>query len=460
MFLTPYVFDKKEITIKGYEYPNYTKNDIKKLENRIDNLEEFVTLSLLEKDAASFRVIDNDGFERTKTGLVVDNFNERNRTFLGDLAHPSYKCAIGDNVLKCRERRIPLQPYFDEGSDWLVTFHNRDGLLSLNYEEEEFINQPLSSFSMSTNPFGVTIYKGKVDLNIAKDNWVETIQAAAISTGQSRFVEENADNFIPQRNNLAQALRNRGQLDLTINMKGKNFISGRHQLGSAFKVSATDWCCYSKTRKFWIRVSTSQLGRAFLEKFGSTRSLSDAQITSWLDNEVSGGDVTETINRNTAILRQTRNFSIQRRTVSRETNVRRIAASINEENTEVVNTEVLERRQTRSEIPLIRSRGINFDAKGLKPNTRFYPFFDNMDISAHCIPMSRAYKISDISAYDANTKYTITLEKPAPFAGADGKESLCVISNLIVNMGEQEGTVAPNNVLADFSFTRISATSI
>ena len=416
VFLTPYVFDKKEISIKRYEYPNYTKNDIKKLENRIDNLEEFVTLSLLEKDAAALSIVDNNGFERTKTGLVVENFNTRNRTFLGDMAHPSYKCATGENILKCRERRIPLDLFYTNLDSHNIHLHE-DGVLSMSYNEEEFINQPLSSFSMSVNPFGVSIYKGKIDLNLAKDNWVETRQVAAISTGQGRFIQENSENFIPDKNNLAKNLREGNNLRMRI----RAGIFGWIIINRLFRdnVRANSWYV-RRIDGQWIRgITTAGIGRAFLEKYGSTRTLSDAQITSWLDNEVNGGEVTSrTFTRRTAD-----RTTITTRTI-RETAVRRIDATINEENTEVVGREVLDRGQTRSEIPFIRSKPINFKANGLKPNTQFYPFFDNEFVGEHCIPITKGYKIINVSAYNtADKEYVITLENPAPFGIAGDDES-------------------------------------
>ena len=39
-------------------------------------------------------------------------------------------------------------------------------------------------------------------------------------------------------------------------------------------------------------------------------------------------------------------------------------------------------------VPFIRSRTINFSATRMKPNTRVYAFFDNIDISAYVTPSS------------------------------------------------------------------------
>ena len=36
-------------------------------------------------------------------------------------------------------------------------------------------------------------------------------------------------------------------------------------------------------------------------------------------------------------------------------------------------------------VPFIRSRNVEFQAYGLRPNTRVYPFFDNIDVSVYVI---------------------------------------------------------------------------
>ena len=37
-------------------------------------------------------------------------------------------------------------------------------------------------------------------------------------------------------------------------------------------------------------------------------------------------------------------------------------------------------------IPFIRARDVEFTAQGMRPNTRVYPFFDNVDVSAFVTP--------------------------------------------------------------------------
>ena len=49
--------------------------DIGALDRRINQLQYYTALSLLEKDAKSFQVQDENGFDRFKSGFVVDNFS-------------------------------------------------------------------------------------------------------------------------------------------------------------------------------------------------------------------------------------------------------------------------------------------------------------------------------------------------------------------------------------------------
>ena len=65
--------------------------DIGRINNRVTNLERITSLSLLEKDTQSAQILDADGFDRFKSGFLVDNFRGHK---IGDVNHPDYKCSI------------------------------------------------------------------------------------------------------------------------------------------------------------------------------------------------------------------------------------------------------------------------------------------------------------------------------------------------------------------------------
>ena len=65
--------------------------DIGKIAKRLDHVEYYTALSLLERDAESFEVTDANGLNRFKSGFVVDNFKGHR---IGDTAHRDYKNAM------------------------------------------------------------------------------------------------------------------------------------------------------------------------------------------------------------------------------------------------------------------------------------------------------------------------------------------------------------------------------
>ena len=50
-------------------------SDINKLEKRIENLEFYTSLSLLENETLNMQITDSDGLNRFKSGFFVDDFS-------------------------------------------------------------------------------------------------------------------------------------------------------------------------------------------------------------------------------------------------------------------------------------------------------------------------------------------------------------------------------------------------
>ena len=63
-----------DITIQLEDNKRFTMRDIGRLEKRIERVEEYTTLNLLEQQAEALQVQDANGLDRFKTGFVVDNF--------------------------------------------------------------------------------------------------------------------------------------------------------------------------------------------------------------------------------------------------------------------------------------------------------------------------------------------------------------------------------------------------
>ena len=89
--LPPYVLDVKDVTFQKTDNRRYTMRDIGSLERRINQVEYYATLNLLEKDAQSFQVQDENGLDRFKSGFVVDNFSGHG---VGDVQNEDYRNSV------------------------------------------------------------------------------------------------------------------------------------------------------------------------------------------------------------------------------------------------------------------------------------------------------------------------------------------------------------------------------
>ena len=86
-----YTRDLNDVTFKRYKNRRYTMKDIGSIEERLENVEYYTQLSLLETDTANLFVQDNAGLNRLKNGFIVDNFTSHN---IGEPTHPNYRCSM------------------------------------------------------------------------------------------------------------------------------------------------------------------------------------------------------------------------------------------------------------------------------------------------------------------------------------------------------------------------------
>src|SRR5690606_36428184 len=71
----PYTADPSLVQIQPVDHRRYTMRDIGRLEKRIDHLEYYVSLSMLEQMTAQQPEYDDDDIERFKNGILVDPFS-------------------------------------------------------------------------------------------------------------------------------------------------------------------------------------------------------------------------------------------------------------------------------------------------------------------------------------------------------------------------------------------------
>ena len=89
--LPAFVRDVSEIKIHKTKHKRFTMADIGRLEQRLEQVEYYTSLSLLEQDTANLQVTDSDGLNRFKSGFFVDNFKKHDAHQIG---HPDFSASI------------------------------------------------------------------------------------------------------------------------------------------------------------------------------------------------------------------------------------------------------------------------------------------------------------------------------------------------------------------------------
>ena len=205
--LPPYLYSPNNATLSLIDNRRYTMRDIGLIENRVKNLERITSLSLLELSTQTLQVQDSQGFSRFKTGFFVDDFKDYGRINLNlslleiDSQLQEMRPIISRNSLK--NYLAPALNTTNEEVDLSTNYTLIDSnvqktgnTVTLKYDSEKWIEQPLATQVENVNPFHVISYKGSIKLSPDRDNWVRTIQLPNKTISVTDFVLVERDNTV------------------------------------------------------------------------------------------------------------------------------------------------------------------------------------------------------------------------------------------------------------------------
>ena len=216
--IPPYTSDLRDVQLKYIDNKRYTMRDIGRLEKRINNLEYYTQLSLLEKQAKDTSIPDATNFEKFKNGFAVDAFTSQDVFMAGPTAWAQRRWAWWNSWFNGSTAWNGSSQNYTENSiadatnvdfnaavdpinaelraPFTVGFYNFDyvndngssdntgkvgDLVSLDYTETTFIDQPLASTYVNINPFDVIRFLGTITLEPNFDDWVETKLLPAVN---------------------------------------------------------------------------------------------------------------------------------------------------------------------------------------------------------------------------------------------------------------------------------------
>ena len=188
-YLPAFTESANDVNIIPVDNKRYTMRDIGKLEKRIERLEKYTLLSMLEQQALNMQVKDEIGFDRFKSGFIVDNFESHT---IGNLSSVDYKCAVDtqQSVLRPRslESSLKLKEINTrEEERSLSGYKNSNEVITLPYTSIGYLANTFATKTININPFVVVQYVGDVKLNPPVDQWFNQKQFPVILNNDGKI---------------------------------------------------------------------------------------------------------------------------------------------------------------------------------------------------------------------------------------------------------------------------------
>lgn len=354
--LPAYLNNSEDASTSLVQHKRYTMKDISRLEDRLSNVEYYTSLSLLETDTQNLTIRDTTTkLDRFKCGFFVDNFRYYNG---GEITNRDYKASIDSANGLLRPTHYTTSIDLLLGSEAVIGIgqtSNPDAdlrfvsdlgspnikrvgdVVCLNYSEVEYTKNQFATRSENVNPFNVINWIGSIQLNPSSDTWNETRK-----TERTYDIE--------------------GEYGSTIQQLGVDSNTG---------LSPIDWNAWETT---WTGSNTSDGPTLSRLQTGSRSS------TTTSDPQRRGRRIVTDTTTTVSDFIEFRN-----QTVTTTTNQSRqgIQFGVTER---FDSTNLGDKIISREIITTMRSRNIEIISKRLKPSSRVYAFFDNVDMTSYVVP--------------------------------------------------------------------------
>jgi len=190
LFIPAYTNNIKDIRVTPVDNRRYTMRDIGKLEKRIERLEYYTTLSILEQQTFNMQIKDDIGLDRFKSGIIVDSFENH---AIGNLNSLDYKCAIDtqqsilrptsiENSYALKEINVSKQQRSIDG------YQTTGSVITLPYSNQSFIKNPYATVNgdINPNPFVVVQYIGDLSITPSIDHWYDNSEKPVILNNDTK----------------------------------------------------------------------------------------------------------------------------------------------------------------------------------------------------------------------------------------------------------------------------------
>ena len=354
--IPPYGKDVIGVAITPVDNKRYTMRDIGRIDKRVDNLEYYTALSLLEHETNNMKITDDLGLDRYKNGFLTDSFVGQG---IGDAGNVDFSCAID------MENRL-LRPHFDQTNLSLIEKNTTDiqrtangyaitgTVATLPYSHVEMVKQSYATRTEFVTPYMMFVFNGNISMNPSTDSWFDETRRPDIITN----VEGNF-------NAVRQSMSASGALSTVWNSWQTTW--------SGSKVDSTGWIGSAQPDMVFVN-SEAGGGEAWVTRAvfnqmagigGWISSIQWANTTNWSNGATAYNTTTTTTTTN------------QARTGVTTSVIPKV---------DMVQTS--DGIVYQSAIPFIRTRNVKVVAKGMRPNTTLHCQLELIPVDEDITPAS------------------------------------------------------------------------
>lgn len=387
------------VKVKPFFYRRYTMEDISDITTRIDRLEYYTALNVLEKAAKDLAIPDGNGLDRFKNGIFVDAFFGHNNS---DLTDPSYSASI-DSV------KGELRPKFD--SQNIDISYNSS--LSSNVTKNG--KQVRLDVTANTNSYqnGDVVYLGT---SLGSATATGTVRTVVSNNSVVRLYLHNSTGSFTA----AATLKKDGSSDTATTSSIQKAQEGdlvtlpyTHQIHidqpwaskTINPVGELSFNWVGNLDLFpeadhWVDTTTQPDVQWDLDLASNWENLKDAWGTNWNEWSDSGAPSSTREVKGVAFVRDGTG-SLSDNLAGSHSAIDDVKITTTQDQVRTgtrLNVDVFNRSQksgpflTRTDIvPFMRSRLIQFRGTGMKPNTRVFPYFDDILVNDYVSPTTKEF---------------------------------------------------------------------
>ena len=163
-----YVKNSTDLALRHIDNKRFTMQDIGEIEDRVDRLEYYTSLTNLEQATLNSNIVTSTNVQRWKSGFMVDSFMD----------HSKSDNATADNEMAIDPQNGELRPSFNEKNVRLIMdtgtsagVVKKGDVVMLPYSSTELINQPYASSPITLNAHSKYNWEGNMSLSPASDEW-------------------------------------------------------------------------------------------------------------------------------------------------------------------------------------------------------------------------------------------------------------------------------------------------